>query len=84
MQKEGSLSCKLVKQVSEQCDGVVPKFIAMLRQGPYLKSGAGKLDIYYFFDGSTSRNWPTHDPCGKNEENQLKRVVNPNGNIFVK
>ena len=85
MQKEGSLSCKLVKQVSEQCDGVVPNFIAMLSQGSYLKSDAGYLDVYYFFDGSTtSENWPTHDPCGKNQENQLKRVVNPHGNIFVK
>ena len=82
MQKVGFLSCKLVKQilVSEQCAGVVPNYIRMYRPGPGLFSD----NAYYYFDGSTSRNWPTHDPCGRNDENQVKGVVNPHGNIFVK
>ena len=79
-QKAGSLSCKLVKQVSEQCPGVVPKSIKMTSYGPYLSSS----DLYYYFDGSTSEDWPTHDPCGRIQANQVKGVVNPRGNIFVK
>ena len=82
MQKVGFLSCKLVKQilVSEQCARVVPNYIRMYRRGPGLFSG----NLYYYFDGSTSENWPTHDPCGRNQANQVKGVVNPHGNIFVR
>ena len=82
MQKVGFLSCKLIKQilVSEQCAGVVPNYIRMYRPGPVLFSG----NLYYYFDGSTSENWPTHDPCGRNQANQVKGVVNPHGNIFVR
>ena len=80
MQKAGSLSCKLVKQVSKQCAGVVPKSIATNREGPYLSSSS----LYYFFDGSTSSSAPTHDPCGRNQANQVNGVVNPHGNIFVR
>ena len=80
MQKDGSLSCKLVKQVSKQCAGVVPKSITMHAHGPYINS-AGH---YYFFAGGRSGGWPTHDPCGRNQANQVKGVVNPHGNIFVR
>ena len=79
MQKGGSLSCKLVKQVSKQCAGVVPKSIMMYSRGPYLSSAGHNYSV---FDGSTSGNWPTHDPCGRNQANKVKGVVNPHGNIF--
>ena len=79
-QKTGSLSCKLVKRVSKQCAGVMPKTITMDSHGPRLSSSS----LYYYFDGNTSGNWPTHDPCGKNQANQVKGVVNPHGNIFVR
>ena len=80
MQKSGSLSCKLVKQVSKQCAGVVPKSITMHHRGPYLSISG----IYYHFDGSTRGSQPLHDPCGKGQANQVKGVVNPHGNIFVR
>ncbi|KAM7451164.1 hypothetical protein ABFA07_001226 [Porites harrisoni] len=80
MQKSGSLSCKPAKQVSKQCAGVVPKSITMNSHGPYLNSASH----FYFFDGSTRTNAPTHDPCGRNQANQVKGVVNPHGNIFVR
>ena len=80
MQKAGSLSCKLVKQVSKQCAGVVPKSIGMDSNGPNLSSSS----LYYYFDGNTSGNWPTHDPCGRNQANQVNGVVNPHGNIFLR
>ena len=79
-QKAGSITCKLVKQVSKQCAGVVPKFFKMFGHGPSLD---GSSHCYYF-DGSTTGSWPTHDPCGQNQANQLKGVVNPHGNIFVR
>ena len=39
---------------------------------------------YYYFDGYTGNHWPTHDPCGKNLESNLKNVADPHGNIFVR
>ena len=79
-QKGGSLSCKLVKQVSQQCAGVVPTSFVLHSNGPYLSS----TSAYYYFDGSMSNSWPTHDPCGKNQANQLTGVANPHGNVFVR
>jgi len=79
-QKAGLITCKLVKQVSNLCAGVVPKSLTLHPNGPHLSSSS----LYYYFDGSTSNNWPTHDPCGKNQANQLKGVANPHGNIFVR
>ena len=79
-QKAGSLSCKLVKQVSQQCAGVVPTSFALRSYGPYLSSSS----YYYYFDGNTRDNFPTHDPCGKNQASQLTGVANPHGNVFVR
>jgi len=79
-QNAGSISCKLVKQVSKPCPGVVPKSFSLDPRGPRLSSSS----LYYFFDGNTRSHVPTHDPCGINQENQLKDVANPHGNIFVR
>ena len=79
-QKAGSLSCKLVKQVSQQCAGVVPNSLTTYSYGLYLSSSS----FYYYFDGNAGINYPTHDPCGKNQPNQLKGVANPHGNIFIR
>ena len=79
-QKAGSLSCKLVKQVSQQCAGVVPTSFGLDSYGHYLSS----TTLYYYFDGKTSDGWPTHDPCGKYQANQLTGVANPHGNVFVR
>ncbi|CAH3136649.1 unnamed protein product [Pocillopora meandrina] len=78
--KKGSLSCKLVKQVSNQCTGTVPKSMSLPSRRPLLTAGS----TYYYFDGDTRINSPTHDPCGKNRPNQLRNVQNPHGNIFVR
>nr|XP_058943567.1 uncharacterized protein LOC131771733 [Pocillopora verrucosa] len=58
-QKKGSLSCKLVKQVSNQCPGTVPKSMSLPSRGPLLTAGS----YYNYFDGNTRINSPTHDPC---------------------
>ena len=79
-QKAGSITCKLVKQVSDQCPGVVPKSVVLQGAGMYLSGST----YYYYFDGNTGGSWPTHDPCGNNQENNLKGVPNPHGNIFIR
>ena len=79
-QKAGSITCKLVKQVSKQCAGVVPNTFNLYNPGPDLS----RSSHYYYFDGDTSSDWPTHDPCGGNAANQLKDIANPHGNIFVR
>ena len=79
-QKKGSLSCKLVKQVSNQCTGTVPKSMSLPSRGPLLTAGS----TYYYFDGDTRINSPTHDPWCTNRPNQLTNVPNPHGNIFVR
>ena len=77
-QMAGSITCKLVKQVSGKCAGVVPNSFSLDSHGPYLNGN------YYFFDGNTGGGWPTHDPCGEGNENHLKGVANPHGNIFIR
>ena len=76
--KAGSLSCKLVKQVSKQCDGKVPKSFVFYTGGPSLNAGS----LYYYFDGNTKSSWPTHNPCGANRQNQLKKRAKPTRNHF--
>ena len=79
-QKQGSITCKLVRQVSDQCPGIVPRSVQLHYDGMYLYSSS----IYYYFDGNTGSSYPTHDPCGKDQENNLKGVPNPHGNIFIR
>ena len=78
-QKVGSITCKLVKQVSKKCTAV-PTSFQSYNDGPGVNLGSQ----FYYFDSSTSSDWPTHDPCGGNNANQLKDVANPHGNIFVR
>ena len=79
-QKAGSITCKLVKQLSTLCAGVVPNLLQPHFKGPALRA----TSFYYFFDGSTADYYPTHDPCGGDLANHLRGVVNPHGNIFVR
>ena len=78
-QKAGSITCKLVKQLSKKC-AAVPTSFQSYSYGP----AVNRVSHFYFFDGSTSKDSPAHDPCGKNQVNQLKGVANPHGNIFVR
>ena len=82
MEKAGSVNCKLVKQVSQQCAGVVPNSFRPRRQGHFLHYDSNSF--YYYFDSYTGGDWPMHDPCGGGQENHLKGVANPHGNIFVR
>ena len=78
--KVGSMSCQNVKNVATTCSGVAPQRISWWSRGPALYASS----IYYYFDGDTHQHWPTHDPCGKNNENQKKGVSNPGGQIYLR
>ena len=78
--KDGSLSCQNVKNVATACSGLVPWRISWWSRGPRLYA----LWYYFNFDGDTGYRWPTHDPCGKNNENHKKGVSNPGGQIYLR
>ena len=78
--KVGSISCQNVKNVATACGGVVPYEMIWYRTGPYIIASS----LYYYFDGDTRWNWPTHDPCGKDEPNHKKGVSNPGGQIYLR
>ena len=85
--QEGSISCRIVKHVTDTCKGSAPSSLLVTSQtnsGPMFKTSRLEYDIYYFLDGYTGDYWPVHDPCGTNDDNNLKNVQNPHGNIFVR
>jgi hypothetical protein len=78
--KDGSMSCQNIKNVATACSGVAPNRIDWHSYGPYLRASS----VYYYFDGNTNGNWPTHDPCGKYSANHKKGVSNPGGQIYLR
>ena len=66
---------------TSKCSGVVPNSVAPDSKGIVLYSSG---NLYHYFDGNKGQSWPTHDPCGKTQSNQLKSVANPHGNIFIR
>ena len=77
--KDGSINCQNMKNVATACS-VAPYTIKWYYRGPSLRASS----FYYFFDGGTDGNWPTHDPCGKNRQNHKKGVSNPDGQIYLR
>lgn len=92
--REGYLQCRNIKNVASRCEGLVPdRLIEFTAGNPNGKtvgpdlirsSSNTNLKEYYYFDGNTGTNWPTHDPCGTNNLNQLTNVDNPHGNIYIR
>ena len=84
--QEGSVSCQIVKRVADKCTGTPAptKFAPSQGNGPMFYSTGYWNSTYYYFDGYTGKNWPTHDPCGRNSGKNLKNVVDPHGNIFIR
>ena len=80
----GSVTCTIVKLVATACTTTVPDGLIKNISGPALTAGGQGTRLYYFWDGSTSTGWPTHDPCGNNSPNQLTGVANPGGAIYVR
>jgi hypothetical protein len=74
----GTLSCRVVNALTGLCVTTAPTSLSLTTQGPYL----GGIQVYW--DGSTTANYPTHDPCGANGQNQLNNVPDPRGAILVR
>ena len=84
--KYGQLNCQVANRVTATCkEKPGPTNFARSLQGygPRLYSGDGSTP-YYYFDGYTGADWPTHDPCGVGKPNHLKHVADPRGNIYIR
>src|SRR5262249_13222415 len=79
----GTITCQLEKVVATACNNVVPNRVSNFNPGPALTVN-GNTNFFYLFDGSTAANWPTHDPCGGNQQRQLTGVANPGGAVYVR
>ncbi|XP_066014570.1 uncharacterized protein [Pocillopora verrucosa] len=84
--QEGDVNCTIIKQVTDPSHEVVPSKFSTLQYwyGPLFSSSESPPNLYYYFDGYTGWNWPTHDPLGKDKPNQKKNVPDPHGNIFIR
>lgn len=80
----GSLTCQVVKAVATQCLTTAPDRVSKYGNEVGLWAGGGTTNTYYFWDGLTSANWPTHDPCGNNAARQVTGVANPYGAVFLR
>ena len=78
--KANSISCKIVKVESSVCANIVPSYVVWYNRGPALRAAAN----FYFWDGDSTGNWPTHDPCGMNNPFHEIGVVNPYGSIYLR
>ncbi len=57
---EGPVTCEAIGDT--RCDGTLPDWVFFWEHGP----GLSAESLFVYFDGSTTDNWPTHDPCGQN------------------
>ena len=80
---QGSISCEVVKAVASKCTTTAPTYYYNNATGPSLNVG-GMSNNYYFFDSATNGYWPTHDPCGQNQTNQVQGVANPQTAIYLR
>ena len=82
---EGNLNCSIVKHMVDDvnlCGSVVvPYFLDMRAYGP-----AVFTDKHYFYFESRDQgnSWPVADPCGREEENHIKNVVDPGSWLYLK
>ncbi len=79
----GSMSCQIVQLVGTHCTTMVPTYFELQGVGPALTADSNG-GFYYFWDGSVDQNWPTHDPCGSNNPNQVQNVADPLGAVYVR
>ena len=82
--RPGKIICKFLKRVTSTCSKVLPpSHFHTYSCGPALRGGSSAADFYYY-DGCTKQAIPRHEPCGQQENEGLKNVENPHGNIFVR
>jgi hypothetical protein len=76
----GWVDCRMIEDVTSTCDGVVPRNLSFGVYGPSLSADT----LYYYFDGNTSDNWPTHDPCGQNLPQHVANPARRGGALWVR
>jgi hypothetical protein len=80
----GSMTCSIVQLVATACTNVVPTRVAFDTVAAGLFVNGSGFSTFYYWEGSTqTANWPTHDPCGLNQTNQVTGVTNPYGAIYL-
>lgn len=78
----GSIYCTNFMDVSSNCSGFAPSHIAWTSCGPKLYHGN---TIMYFFDGSSTSCFPTHNSCEMSWINNYKKgVADPHGAIYLR
>ena len=84
--QKGDVNCTITKYVADpgESASAPSKFSPYINYGPMFHSSGRWDSNFYYFNGYTGKNWPTHDPCGRNEPNQKKNVLDPHGNIFIR
>ena len=45
---------------------------------------ASQSDKFVQWDGSTTADFPIHDPCATSSANQMQNIANPAGWLYVK
>ena len=84
--QKGDVNCTITKYVADpgESASAPSKFSPKIDHGPMFHSSGRWDSNFYYFNGYTGKNWPTHDPCGRNGPNQKKNVLDPHGNIFIR
>jgi len=77
---DGPVTCRTIEDVTPTCDGVVPTRLGFGDYGPSLSA----TNLYYYFDGQTGDNWPTHDPCGQNTTQQVAAPAREGGALYLR
>ena len=81
----GKVNCRVIKYVTATCNEKSGPFTFARIQGygPRFYYSSWNSP-YYYFDGYTGDDWPTHNPCGRGKPNHLKHVAYPHGNIYIR
>ena len=84
--QSGDVNCKITKYVADRSESASApsKFLPNTNYGPMFYSSGRWNSTFYYFNSYTAKNWPTHDPLGRNKPNQKKNVLDPHGNIFIR
>ncbi|MFO0745485.1 MAG: LamG-like jellyroll fold domain-containing protein [Myxococcota bacterium] len=77
---EGPVDCRIVGAAPSSCPDAVPDWVFFGAYGP----GLSAENLFYYFDGSTSENWPTHDPCGTNGPPAVAAPAREGGALFLR
>ena len=78
--KAGDIVCRNQKNVADSCLDKKPNDFGFNERGPIFRKTAQQS--FYYFEGSTTNQWPIHDPCASNRKNHKTDVASPGGNLF--